>query len=152
MEETIVNVVRAFVEEILPVWLARKAQKALGARVTLKPAKESVTPRPAPRDMLEPHRRAPDHHLRASHVKRRPKLTLRIASPANVTLMALLRLTIRRRLIGGARWLSRLARREGLWAGRALYSPSRPQTRAMGQRSWRRRAGPERPAVRRPSV
>ena len=49
--------------------------------------------------------------------------------------MAPLRLTIRCRLIGRARWLSRLARREGLWAGRALHSPSRPQTRAMGQRS-----------------
>ena len=71
---------------------------------------------------------------------------------ANVTLMARLPMTIRCRLIGRARWLSRLARREGLWAGRALHSPSRPQPRAMGQRSWRRRAGPERPAVRQPSV
>jgi hypothetical protein len=63
---------------------------------------------------------------------RRSKLTPRIASPANVTLMVPLRLTMRCRLIGRARWLSRLARREGLWAGRALHSPSRPQTRAMG--------------------
>ncbi|WP_257187516.1 MULTISPECIES: hypothetical protein [unclassified Bradyrhizobium] len=29
-------------------------------------------------------------------------------------------MTIRCRLIGRARWLSRLARREGLWSGRAL--------------------------------
>jgi hypothetical protein len=59
----------------------------------------------------------------------------RIASSADVTLMAPLPMTIRCRLIGRARWLSRLARREGLWAGRALHSPSRPQPRAMGQRS-----------------
>ena len=75
----------------------------------------------------------------------------RIASPANVTLMAPLRLTIRCRLIGRASWLSRLARREGLWAGRALHSPSRPQTRAMGQRSWCRPAAPERPTALLPS-
>src|ERR1700761_6386341 len=61
-------------------------------------------------------------------------------------------MTIRCRLIGRARWLSRLARREGLWAGRALHSPSRPQPRAMGQRSRRHRAAPERPAVRQPPV
>jgi hypothetical protein len=30
---------------------------------------------------------------------------------------------------------SRLARREGSWARRALHSPSRPQPRAMGRRS-----------------
>ena len=75
-------------------------------------------------------------------VNRRAILTPRIASSANVTLMAPLQCSIRCRLIGRARWLSRLARREGLWAGRALHSPSRPQPRAMGQRSWRRRAAP----------
>jgi uncharacterized membrane protein len=70
-----------------------------------------------------------------SAVNRRAKLTPRIASPANVTLLVPLRLTIRRRLIGRSRWLSWFARREGLWAGRALYSPSRPQTRATGEKS-----------------
>ena len=60
------------------------------------------------------------------------KFDPRIASSADVTLMAPLPMTIRCRLIGRAGWLSRLARREGLWAGRALHSPSRPQTRAMG--------------------
>ena len=34
---------------------------------------------------------------------------------------------IRYRLIGRANWLSKLARWEGLRAGRALHSPSRPQ-------------------------
>ena len=53
-------------------------------------------------------------------------LTPRIASSANVTLMAPLQRSIRCRLIGRARWLSKLARWEGLWAGRALHSPSRP--------------------------
>src|ERR1700747_1826172 len=87
-----------------------------------------------------------------SGVHRLRTLTPRIASPADVTLMAPLQRSIRCRLIGRARWLSKLAQWEGLWAGRALHSPSRPQPRAMGHRSSRRRAAPERLAVRQASV
>jgi hypothetical protein len=39
---------------------ASRGAEALGARVTLTPAKESVTPRPTPKYMLEPYRPAPD--------------------------------------------------------------------------------------------
>jgi len=78
------------------------------------------------------------HGEKLLDVIRHAKLTPRIASSADVTPKAPLPMTMRCRLIGCARWLSRLARREGLWAGRALHSPSRPQPRAMGQRSWRR--------------
>ena len=53
-------------------------------------------------------------------------------------------ISIRFRLIGRARWLSRLARREGLWAGRALHSPSRPQSRAAARRSRIARQRPQR--------
>src|ERR1700730_12584458 len=60
------------------------------------------------------------------------KACRRIASSTNVTLMAPLQRSIRYRLIGRANWISKLARWEGLWAGRALHSPNRPQTRAMG--------------------
>jgi hypothetical protein len=68
----------------------------------------------------------------APKLRQSPILTPRIASSANVTLMAPLRRSIRYRLIGRANWLSKLARWEGLWAGRALCSPNRPQTRAIG--------------------
>jgi len=84
-------------------------------------------------------------------VNRRAILTPRIASCANVTLMAPSVLTIRRRSIGWASRLSRLARREGLWAGRAIDSPSRPQARATGRRSSRRQAVHEQRVFRQPS-
>ena len=64
--------------------------------------------------------------LKIVSVNRRSNLALRIASSANVTLMAALQRSIRRRVIGRANGLSKLARWEGLWAGRALHSPSRP--------------------------
>ncbi len=88
----------------------------------------------------------------AQSVIRLAILTPRIAASANVTLMAPLQRSMRCRLIGRARLLSKLARWEGLWAGRALHSPSRPQPRTMGQRWWRRRATPPRPTARQPSV
>ena len=78
-------------------------------------------------------------------------LTPRIAASANVTLMQRLQRSIRCRLIGPARWLSRLARREGLWADRALHSPSRPQPPAMGPRSGCRWAASRRATAGPPS-
>ena len=59
-------------------------------------------------------------------MRRRRNQADRIASSANVTLMAPLQRSIRCRVIGRANWLSKLARWAGLWAGRALHSPSRP--------------------------
>ena len=60
-------------------------------------------------------------------VKRHATLTPRIASPDDVTLSG----QIRRHLIACLLQLSRLARREGLWAGRsAHHTKRRPQARA----------------------
>jgi hypothetical protein len=69
-----------------------------------------------------------DRSVNGRAVNRLANLTPRIASATNVTLMASLQRSIQYRLIGRANWLSKLAR----WAGRALYSPNRPQTRAIG--------------------
>ena len=70
-------------------------------------------------------------------VNRRRILTPRIASGRNVTRDGVLRTEHQTGLGDEASSL------EGLWAGRALHRPSRPQARSMGQQSLRRRAAPE---------
>jgi tetratricopeptide (TPR) repeat protein len=73
-------------------------------------------------------------------VIRRAKLTPRIAASRNVTESPSV-LTIRDRPIRASSRLSRLEWARGLWTGRALHSPSRPQTRAIRCRSlWRQAA------------
>jgi hypothetical protein len=62
------NIVRAFVEEVLPALIARRA----AARKSAKPAPKAEVERaaawmtPQPR---EPYRPVSDHHLRQSHLR-----------------------------------------------------------------------------------
>jgi hypothetical protein len=67
MEEgSMANIVRAFVKEVLPVLVARKAAARKSEIGALKSntARPRLTLHPRP----EPYRPAPDHHLRQSHL------------------------------------------------------------------------------------
>jgi hypothetical protein len=86
----------------------------------------------------------------AMHCQSAPKFAPRIASRANVTLVTQSALTIPRGAIRCASRLPRLARRKGVWAGRAMHSPSRPQPWAAVRWSSLGKAAPEQSASRRP--
>ena len=60
------NVVRAFVEEMLPVWLARRsAQRAAKGKATIN---RNSNVNSSPTRKAEPYRPKPDFRLRSSHL------------------------------------------------------------------------------------
>jgi hypothetical protein len=62
------NIVRTFVQDVLPALVARQAAQRKSAKVTAR--NDADRPRPSLNlpTQREPYRPAPDHHLRLSHL------------------------------------------------------------------------------------
>jgi hypothetical protein len=61
------NIVRAFVEDMLPVLIARRAAARKSVKITFKPDAGRFAP-PLKLPPCVPYRPVPDHHLRQSHL------------------------------------------------------------------------------------